>query len=135
MVHSGNNIPTQYVRFQAVVPNERGHFTGVFGLINNLGRSGRLGPDEERFRRINNDWYNAAYIDPSTVDPSVYDPAVNPGATAWFKSTATHLLERVDGYLKVLASHGVECEMLRSTAPGHVIYEDDVQVVVVPAGP
>ncbi|MEK8142802.1 hypothetical protein NKH18_13080 [Streptomyces sp. M10(2022)] len=120
------------MRFQAVAPNERGHFTGVFGLVNNLGRGGRLSPDEENFRRLGNAWYDAAYADPSTVDPTVYDPAVNPGATAWFKPTATHLLERVDGYLEVLAAHGVECEMLRSAAPGRVIYEDEVQVVVVP---
>ncbi|MFC9246254.1 hypothetical protein ACFT7S_20340 [Streptomyces sp. NPDC057136] len=123
---------TEYVRFQAVVPNERGHFTGVFGLVNNLGRSGRLSAAEEHFRLLNNAWYDASYLDPSTVDPTVYDPAVNPCAAAWFKPTATHLLERVDGYLTVLRAHGIACETLRSTAPGRVVYEDDVQVVVVP---
>ncbi|MFF7177307.1 hypothetical protein [Streptomyces sp. NPDC008121] len=132
---TGRSAPTEYVRFQAAVPNERGHFTGVFGLVNNLGRAGRLDPEEERFRRANNAWYDAAYTDPSTVDPSVYDPAVHPGAAAWFKPTATHLLERIDGYLDVLAAHGVAYETLRSAAPGRVIYEDDVQVVVVPAEP
>lgn len=64
------------------------------------------------------------------MDPTVYDPAVNPTAAAWFKPTATHLVERVDGYLEILAAHGVECRMVRSADPGHVIYEDDVQVVV-----
>ncbi|MER0428530.1 hypothetical protein ABR748_30565 [Streptomyces microflavus] len=42
------------------------------------------------------------------------------------------MLERVPGYLQVLTAHGVECQLLRSADPGRVIYEDDVQVVVVP---
>ncbi|RST22366.1 hypothetical protein EF908_16910 [Streptomyces sp. WAC04770] len=121
-----------YVRFQSPHRNRRGYFTGVFGLINTLAREGKLTAEQEAFRRSNNSWYNAAYTDPSTVDPTVYDHEINPGAAAWFKPTATHLLERVPGYLQILTAHGVECRLLRSADPGRVIYEDDVQVVVVP---
>lgn len=42
MTTQGSGGPTEYVRFQAVTPNERGHFTGVFGLVNRLGRAGRV---------------------------------------------------------------------------------------------
>ncbi|MCX5387349.1 hypothetical protein [Streptomyces sp. NBC_00083] len=126
----GGTVP--YVRFQSPHRNGRGHFTGVFGLVNNLAREGRLSAEEEAFRRTNNAWYDAAYTDPSTVDPSVYDDAVNPGAAAWFKPSATHLLVRVPGYLSILAAHGVDCLALSSADPGRVIYEDDVQVVVIP---
>ncbi|AXK35121.1 hypothetical protein DVA86_23205 [Streptomyces armeniacus] len=122
----------QYVRFQSPRPNERGHRTGVFGLINTLAREGKLSAEQESFRRANNTWFNAAYTDPSTVDPTVYDQRVNPGAAAWFKASATHLVERVPGYLEILAAHGVECRTVRSADPGRVVYEDDVQVVVVP---
>ncbi|MFF8607163.1 hypothetical protein ACF06X_14580 [Streptomyces sp. NPDC015346] len=122
----------QFVRFQSPHRNSRGHFTGVFGLVNNLAREGRLSDDQESFRRSNNRWYDAAYTDPSTVDPTVYDDAINPGAAAWFKPSAVRLLDRVPGYLKILAAHGVDCQVLRSADPGRVIYEDDVQVVVVP---
>lgn len=51
---------------------------------------------------------------------------------AWFKATAGHLIERVDGYLEILAAHEVACERVESTDPGRVVYEDEVQVVVVP---
>ncbi|MER7939140.1 hypothetical protein [Streptomyces sp. NPDC094458] len=121
-----------YVRFQSPHPNGRGQFTGVFGLVNNLAREGLLSDEQETFRRSNNRWYDAAYTDPSTVDPTVYDDDVNPGAAAWFKPTAAHLLGRVHGYLEILAAHNVDCQVLRSADPGRVVYEDDVQVVVVP---
>ncbi|XHM65655.1 hypothetical protein ACE6JH_01800 [Streptomyces nigra] len=122
----------QYLRFQSPHRNDRGRFTGVFGLVNNLAREGRLSEEQEAFRRLNNKWYDAAYTDPSTVDATVYDDEVNPGAAAWFKPSATHLLARVPGYLEILAAHGVDCQVLRSTDPGQVVYEDDVQIVVVP---
>ncbi|WP_338693199.1 hypothetical protein V2W30_02325 [Streptomyces sp. Q6] len=125
-------MANEYVRFQSVVPNEQGHFKGVFGLVNNLGRSGRLTAEQERFRRENNAWFDAAYTDPSTVDASVYDPRINPGAAAWFKPTAVHLIDRVAGYLEILAAHGVACHRVTSADPGQVVYEDDVQIVVVP---
>ncbi|SCD44383.1 hypothetical protein GA0115239_101858 [Streptomyces sp. BpilaLS-43] len=130
-----NGHTVRYVRFQSPHRNERGTFTGVFGLVNTLARTGRLTAGQEAFRRANNRWYDAAYPDPSTVDPAVYDDTVNPGAAAWFKPTATHLIERVPGYLGLLAAHGVACRKVVSTAPGRIVYEDDVQIVVVPFGP
>ncbi|MEU5216554.1 hypothetical protein AB0G79_10195 [Streptomyces sp. NPDC020807] len=123
-----------YVRSQSPHRNARGVFTGVFGLVNNLAREGRLSDEQESFRRSNNSWYDAAYPDPSLVAPHVYDDAVNPGAAAWFKPSATHLLARVPGYLEILTAHGVAYESLRSADPGRIIYEDEVQVVVVPHG-
>ncbi|GGU19287.1 hypothetical protein [Lentzea flava] len=122
----------RYVRFQAAQPNARGAFAGVFGLFNGLARSGRLTEEQESFRRVNNAWFNEAYTDPSTVDPTVYDRTINPGATAWFKSGATHLVDRVSGYLEILDAHGVAWQKLESDDPGRIIYEDGDQVVVVP---
>ena len=52
---------------------------GVFVLVNALGRRGMLTPDEERFRRENNDWYNAAY-----PHPDGYGPDTDPLAECWF---------------------------------------------------
>ncbi|MFJ6696546.1 hypothetical protein ACIQM4_10785 [Streptomyces sp. NPDC091272] len=125
-----------YVRFQGTTPHARGHLPGIFALVNGLARDGRLSPEQERFRRANNDWYDGAYPEPSSVDPTVYDHAVNPGAVAWFKAGSTELIERVPGYLEILAAHGVECLEVRSeNAPGRIVYEDAWQVVVVPHHP
>lgn len=122
----------RYVRYQAASPTGRGHFTGVFGLVNGLRRSGRLTEEQESFCRTNHAWYNAAYTDPSTVDPTVYDREVNPFAAAWFKVTSTHLLDRLAGYLEILDAHGVAWVRLESDDPGRVVYEDPDQIVVVP---
>ncbi|MER6701675.1 hypothetical protein ABZ592_30585 [Streptomyces fimicarius] len=123
---------TAYVRFQSTGRSPRGHFPGIFALANGLAREGRLTEEQHRVWRAGNDWYDAAYADPSRVDPTVYDPAVNPGAVAWFKTSATRLLDRIPDYLALLAAHGVPCERLESADPGRVVYEDDVQIVVVP---
>lgn len=122
----------QYIRFQGTERSPRGHFPGVFALANGLAREGLLSEAEHRFWRAANDWYDAAYPNPSDTDPEVYDPGVNPGAVAWFKSTAGHLLDRVPGYLALLAAHGVACERIESADPGRIVYEDEVQVVAVP---
>jgi hypothetical protein len=122
-----------YVRYQSVVADERGRFVGIFGLVNVLGRGGRLSAEHEAFRREANAWYDSAYPDPGKADPGVYDGAVNPLAAAWFKvSAAGELLERVTPYLAILDEHGVGYERLESADPGRVIYEDEYQVVVVP---
>ncbi|PQZ96348.1 hypothetical protein CQ018_03530 [Arthrobacter sp. MYb227] len=121
-----------FVRYQAHVPNRQGLHTGVFGLANGLAHGGKLNDEERTAWRAGNDWFNLAYPDPSDSNPSVYDPQVNPQAAAWFKDTATHLLERIEPYLEMLRRHDVQFVRLISEDPGRVIYEDAVQVVVVP---
>lgn len=83
-----------YSRYQSPLPNESGCHIGIFGLVNTLAKQGKLTPEQEAFRRTNNDWYDAAYQNPSLVDPAVYDREVNPLAAAWFKPSAVHLFDR-----------------------------------------
>ncbi|MDT9683677.1 hypothetical protein RND61_16635 [Streptomyces sp. TRM76323] len=101
-------------------------------LANELAAQGKLSADQYQLWRRNNDWYDANYTNPTHVDPDIYDPRVNPGAVAWFKVSAQHLIKRVDWYLELLASHGVEFRRLESSNPGKIIYEDTDQIVVIP---
>ena len=118
---------TGYVRFRSRYPSSTGLKIGVFGLINVLGRRGMLTPEEESFRRENNDWYNAAY-----AEPDVYGPDTDPLAECWFKASSHELLGRVSGYLTILDAHSVAWEEVRTTDPGTIVYEDPWQVVAVP---
>jgi hypothetical protein len=121
-----------YIRYESASPNERGRHVGIFGLANGLARSGELSPADWAWWRESNDWLTAAYIDPGTVDPTIFDKRVHPHISCWFNESATHLLDRVPGYLAILDRHGVAWAERRSLDPGVVIYEDADQVVVVP---
>ncbi|NKE57148.1 hypothetical protein FXN61_10000 [Lentzea sp. PSKA42] len=118
-----------YVRFQAALPDRQGRFLGVFALVNMMARRGQLTPAQQVFRRLNNDWYDANFTNPTDVDPTVYD---QPGAVAWFRLTSPQLVSRVAGYLEILDAHAVPWERLDSDDPGRIIYKDADQVVVVP---
>ncbi|WP_026820834.1 hypothetical protein [Arthrobacter castelli] len=122
----------KYVRYQAALPNRRGTHPGVFALVNGLAKDGELSSADLIWWRESNDWCNAAYPDPGRVDPSIYDSTVNPVTQAWFKSSARHLLDKVDSYLALLHRYSVECEHVMSDDPGRLIYEDEFQIVVVP---
>ncbi|MEV6217398.1 hypothetical protein [Nocardia sp. NPDC051833] len=122
-----------FIRFQAVVPNRHGWFPGVFALVNGLASAGHLTAVQEQFRQRENAWYQANLVDPSVSDPSVYDRRAHPGATAWFKSSATEMISRIDGYTAILDAHGVRWARLRSGSPGDILYEDIHQVIAKPA--
>lgn len=121
-----------FVRFQSKHPTGNGRHPGVFALANGLARDGRLSAYERSWWRANNDWFNAAYTDPATLDASLFDRTLHPQTSCWFKEGALHLLSRLTGYLRLLDAHAVEWVELRSTDPGIVLYEDDVQVVAAP---
>lgn len=121
-----------FVRFQAHVANPRGIHVGIFGLANGLAHGGKLSAEDWAMWRNGNDWFNQAYPNPCETNPEVYDSNLNPHAAAWFKDNATHLLERVQPYLELLNRHHVRVVKLVSDDPGKVIYEDAVQVVVIP---
>ena len=104
----------------------------MFGLANGLAHSGKLSDTEWATWRSGNDWFTAAYPDPSKSNPAAYDPQLNPRAAAWFKVTATHLLERIEPYLELLKRHDVQVVKLMSDDPGQIVYEDKVQIVIVP---
>lgn len=121
-----------YVRFEAADANARGVRHGVFGLANGLAHAGRLSDEDHAWWRRSNDWMNDAYADPGSVDRTLFDRTVNPIVECWFKESATHLVARTREYLDLLDRYGVAWVERRSDAPGTILYEDDVQVVVAP---
>ena len=120
----------EYVRFEAPEPNSCGFRTGVFGPANGLAHSKGLSVEDWAWWRVNNDWFNDAYIDPGSIDATLFDHAA---ATCWFKESALHLLERIPGYLDLLTRYGVAWVERRSQNPGQILYDDEAQIVVVPS--
>ena len=120
------------VRWRGREPSRRGLLPGVFALVNGLFSDGLLDDDDVVFRETHNAWYHEHLTVPTDVDPTVYDRALNPGAVAWFTSTATACVARLPGYLAVLDRHRIAWECVRTTDPGLVVYEDELQVVARP---
>ncbi|GAA3284797.1 hypothetical protein [Paenarthrobacter aurescens] len=116
----------RFVRYQSTTPDAKGRHLGIFALANRLAKEGSLSPEDWRQWRSANDFYGEAYVTPGA---SFY---AAPGAQAWFKLTAAHLVGRIDFYTDLLRRHDVPCSAVYSSDPGVVLYEDDVQVVVVP---
>ena len=123
---------TLYRRFESAVPNRRGVHPGVFALANGLAAAGALSVADRDWWKDANLRANHAYVDPTTVRSDCYDPVINPGARAWFKEPADDLIEFTGAYLRLLDRHDVPWVDLRTSYPGRVTYEDDVQLVAVP---
>lgn len=123
---------TSFIRFQSAVPNRQGRFPGVFGLVNGLRSDSMLSTNDLAWVHTNNARMTASYADPSSVVVDCYDETVNPGARSWFRSTATELERLTREYLAVLDRYGIPWVELRTSSPGRMVYEDDVQAVAVP---
>jgi hypothetical protein len=76
-------------------------------------------------------WFNANLETPErlAVSPRRHSKAQ---ALSWFKSTATEHIAHMRSLARLLESHGVTTEMIRSSRPGYVLYEDDYQVAAYP---
>jgi hypothetical protein len=51
---------------------------------------------------------------------------------SWFKATAEEHISKIRELIALLENHGVRVEMIKTTRPGYVIYEDNFQIVAVP---
>ncbi|SDM40830.1 hypothetical protein [Allokutzneria albata] len=92
-----------FLRYESPTPNARGFHVGIFGLANGLVREATLSPEDRAWWRPSNDWFDAAYPDPGKTDPTLFDRSAHP-RVAW--------------------------DERRSAAPGAVLSEDQVQIVV-----
>lgn len=128
-LHAGQSSRV-FVRYEAAVASPSGRHPGLFALANRLASEGLLTPHEHVLWRASNDWFQAAHQDPAVVDPAIFDRAIHPMTSCWFKVTAGEILNRVQSHLRLLDAHGVAWREVRSEAPGVVIYEDAVQIVV-----
>jgi hypothetical protein len=121
-----------YVRFEGTSRNSRGAKPGVFALANGLAHSGKLSTDDYAWWRESNDWMNAAYADPTEIDGTLFNRSIHPTTECWFRADAEHLVTKVHGYLELLDRYGVGWIERQNANPGRILYEDEVQIVVVP---
>jgi hypothetical protein len=115
-----------YVRFVVGADGEdHRQLTGVLTEARLLRDAGRLSAEElQRLERAY-DWFNA-----HVPVPPFSTSRWNQDAVSWFKASAGDAIARMWDVMAILRDHGVPTRMLRSSDPGKVRYDDDVQVVV-----
>lgn len=115
-----------FVRF--VVGSDGQHHKELTGIITEarlLREAGELTVEEDDRLGAMYDWFN----DHVPVPP-FSDGRFPPDAVAWFKHDAREAVTKMWDVALLLREHGIAVRMLRSTNPGRVVYEDQVQVLV-----
>lgn len=118
-------------RFIRVQVNYRGRLgveVGVFIATDHLRRAGRLSPAQEARYLDIDDWFHV-----HLPNPDFYADGNTVGAVTWFKTPVPPAMaERIDQLRDILTAHGVAHETVASDDPGELVYEDDVQIGVIP---
>jgi len=108
-----------------------GERCGVFQVMFRLARRGELSLDEQaRWDRLR-EWFNTHLERPESLSRSTRAHA-SEVAISWFRDSARRHIARAREIAALLGERGVQVEMLRTSRPGYVVYEDEFQVVAEP---
>lgn len=121
-----------YIRFEARCFDEDNHpIDGIFWVAQYMYHHDGISPDEEdRVWQIL-DWYHKELPIPKRFARS-FKKSAEKKALSWFKDTATEHLEKMYELREILHRHGAITDVLVSSRPGYVIYEDEIQVLAEP---
>jgi hypothetical protein len=98
---------------------------GVFQFAYALDRSGVLTDVESRRLASILDWFE-------TNLPLPRESGIAPKAIFWFKPGAETMVLRLWRLAEFVREHGAGANLLRTTRPGYIRYEDEIQVAAVP---
>ena len=115
-----------FVRFVVGSDGQRHkELTGIIAEARLLREQGELTVEEEDRLEAMYDWFNGHVPVPPFSEGRFPSDAV-----AWFKHDAGEAVTKMWDVAALLREHGIGVRMLRSTNPGRVVYEDQVQVLV-----
>ena len=104
---------------------------GLFQAIAELRDSGNLTPHDRERSRIILSWFDTNLDKPARLAWSSR-PHAKAQAICWFKTTANAHIRKMRELQRVLESHGVAVETMRTRRPGYILYEDEHQVAAYP---
>ena len=123
-----------YVRFVIKVNDERsGRNKGLFMAMGELKDNNELFSYEKDIQKNICKWFDEN-LDASKVQSSESNHYTKPHAISWFKSSATEHINKMREYAQILEAHDVSVIQLNTERPGKVVYEDEYQMEIVPAG-
>ncbi|MFE5336685.1 HAD family hydrolase [Isoptericola sp. NPDC056573] len=120
--------PETFVRVQATYRGRLGVEVGIFVAVDHLRRAGVLTDGEVAEHLDLHDWFLE-----HLQNPDFYADGNTVGAVTWFRTPLpVAVQDGVDRLCAILAAHGVAVDVVRSADPGTRVYEDELQVGVVP---
>ena len=120
------------VRFiTQTIDRRSGRRQGLFAAARELRESGRLSACDEARLNLIKDWFSINLPVPDRFSLSARAHAKEQ-AISWFKDSAQDCISRMRDYASVLDDYDVLTEMIRTSRPGVVVYEDEHQIVAYP---
>jgi hypothetical protein len=117
-----------YLRVQARYVGRLGVEVGVFVAVIHLQRAGRQSADEEEVWVEIDDWFKA-----HLPYPPFYADGNTIRAVTWFRDPMPEdMSTRICRLRTILRRHAVDHDLVRSTEPGQIVYEERFQIGVIP---
>lgn len=121
-----------YIRFVIHRKDEdSGRRIGLFQVCSELLETNALTPYEEQQLRELRVWFNQNLKKPKSFAKSK-KPNARGVAISWFKDTAGECISRMYEMKSLMEAHGITVDVIRTSRPGYVVYEDDHQVTAEP---
>ena len=121
-----------YVRFVPEIDDPDSEYVwSFFGAIGHLLETGELATYERTRLGELDKWFTAHLKEPTRLARSRRYHA-DKKAICWFKSTATECISRLREIATILRQHDIPVRMLKSSKPGYIVYEDDLQIAAEP---
>lgn len=116
------------IRFTILaIDPDSGHTSGVLVAAHTLRDEGDLTADEHLDLRAALSWFNKHLFVPAVLERPEHRRAIS-----WFKPAADEAIRRMWHLKGLLDLHGCHVEVLRTSDPGTVVFEDDWQIIAKP---
>lgn len=117
------------IRFTTLATDsDSGHTGGVLVAAHTLRDEGNLSPEEHLQLRVELAWFNE-----NLHIPGQLEQRDNRRAISWFKPSANEAIQRMWRLKTLLEPHGIHVNVLRTSEPGTIVYEDAWQVIAKPS--
>ena len=118
----------QLIRFTLLTQDpDSGSPQGILTAADELQDRDHISKDEHTRIRIALDWFNTRLPVPKPLEHEGTRRAIS-----WFKPSAKEAISRMWDIKEILDYHNFDVEVVRTSYPGTIIYEDDFQVVAIP---
>jgi len=121
-----------FIRFViADLDADSGRRQGLFQAGEALIANGRMNPFDEECLERTYRWFKLHLPVPTRFAVS-RRPHAKAQALSWLRDSATEHIDRIREYQRVLETYGIQVEMLQTTRPGYIVFEDEYQVAAYP---